>query len=688
MKRLSVVMQSHMFLSCCLIILLLFGAVRPVPAQQAEAVNGTPVVPPLVNFSGVLTDVSGKPLGGMVGVTFLLYKDAQGGAPLWLETQNVNPDKSGHYTAMLGSTSSHGLPPEIFVAGEAHWLGVQVSGQAEQPRVLLVSAPYALKAGDAETLGGFPASAFMLAPPGTKSGIGYAPKATVPGRALSSSAASTSAASTTGSVGGAGATNFLPVWTSATNLGNSLVYQAGTRIGINTTTPGATLSVRGNGAFFADSNTEALQVTQAGGTGSGIVASTNSTSGIGVSGTSSSTTSSVIGGIGVFGFSSNPSGSGVEGTSGNIGVIGNGGTIGGLTGMGVQGNGSQYGVYGSVNSSLFPAKQAGVFGTTASSSGTAYGVEGVASATTGNPAGVYGASSSTGGYGVEGVSGNVGVYGTSANVGVFGQGNSAGIEGIASGSGGYSGFFDGGPLFVGGNVTNLLAGDAGCGAGYAGLGFTTGFLSGCTNYALLGGPNGGTYVNASGTAAIHFRSNNNELATIDNSGNVAVIGQNGGGNLTVAGKVSSSNVIAQASASNFVGASNCLGTLKSPNANCLVPNLKLTKATSNPAVLVMVSINGITTDQCALANFYLVVDSKIVALSTVSYNTNNSPIGNEQGSLTIMSLQNLAAGSHTFQVQAATDFSSNGCNTFTGATGVSAGDGGMGSLRSLIVREF
>ena len=103
-------------------------------AQQTVATNTNVAVPPLVNFSGVLTDVNGKPLSGVVGVTFLLYKDPQGGAPLWLETQNVQSDSSGHYTVMLGSTSSTGLPADIFVAGEAHWLGVQVEGQAEQPR--------------------------------------------------------------------------------------------------------------------------------------------------------------------------------------------------------------------------------------------------------------------------------------------------------------------------------------------------------------------------------------------------------------------------------------------------------------------------------------------------------------------------------------------------------------------------
>ncbi|MGO9124804.1 MAG: tail fiber domain-containing protein [Terriglobales bacterium] len=75
----------------------------------------------------------------------------------------MQPDKTGHYTVLLGSTTSQGLPASIFTSGEAHWLGVQVQGQEEQLRVLLVSAPYALKAGDAETVGGLPPSAFVLA---------------------------------------------------------------------------------------------------------------------------------------------------------------------------------------------------------------------------------------------------------------------------------------------------------------------------------------------------------------------------------------------------------------------------------------------------------------------------------------------------------------------------------------------
>jgi hypothetical protein len=37
----------------------------------------------------------------------------------------------------LGITQPNGVPIALFTTGEAHWLGVQISGEAEQSRVLL-----------------------------------------------------------------------------------------------------------------------------------------------------------------------------------------------------------------------------------------------------------------------------------------------------------------------------------------------------------------------------------------------------------------------------------------------------------------------------------------------------------------------------------------------------------------------
>src|SRR6266436_8419919 len=140
----------------------------------AELVPALPV-PRLVKFAGTLKDELGKARTGMVGVTFAIYKEQERGAALWLETQNVELDEQGRYTVLLGSTKSEGLPLELFTTGEPRWLGVQVNlpKEVEQPRVLLVSVPYALKAADAETLGGKPLSSFVLAPPnGTVAGTG------------------------------------------------------------------------------------------------------------------------------------------------------------------------------------------------------------------------------------------------------------------------------------------------------------------------------------------------------------------------------------------------------------------------------------------------------------------------------------------------------------------------------------
>lgn len=136
-------------------------------AQQgptvAGALDASSTVPRLINYSRFLKDASGKPLSGVAGVTFLLYKDEQGGATLWIETQNVTADKKGPYAITLGPTTAEGLSADVFANGEARWLGVQVEREVEQPRVMLLSVPYAPKARDAQTLGGLPVSAFALA---------------------------------------------------------------------------------------------------------------------------------------------------------------------------------------------------------------------------------------------------------------------------------------------------------------------------------------------------------------------------------------------------------------------------------------------------------------------------------------------------------------------------------------------
>jgi hypothetical protein len=160
-----------------------------------------------------------------LGITFSLYAEQEGGSPLWLETQNVQTDKNGNYSVMLGFTTSQGLPSSLFVSGQARWLGVRVQGQEEQPRVLLLSVPYALKAGDAQTLGGQPASAFLTA---------------------SSSNAANGNGVINNAISGSGTTDYVPLWLSKSKLGSSKIFQSASGdLGVGTTSPAANLDVNG-----------------------------------------------------------------------------------------------------------------------------------------------------------------------------------------------------------------------------------------------------------------------------------------------------------------------------------------------------------------------------------------------------------------------------------------------------------
>jgi len=235
-------MKSTKSLLCRLAIVSLFCCV--LNAQQSVSSSSSAVVPRLVNYSGKAIDAQGKPISGITGITFEIYKDQYEGSPLWMETQNVTADAKGNYTVQLGATKPDGLPQELFSSVEARWLGVRINGGEEQPRVLLLSVPYALKAADAQTLGGMPASAFVLAAPPSGGSV-----------ASSSSASSSSNnAGAAPAVSGSGTADYVPLWTDNNGtLGNSAIYQGGTakkpKIGIGTAKPASTLDVKGGGTI-------------------------------------------------------------------------------------------------------------------------------------------------------------------------------------------------------------------------------------------------------------------------------------------------------------------------------------------------------------------------------------------------------------------------------------------------------
>jgi hypothetical protein len=210
------------------------------------------VPPPLIQFSNVATDEGGSALSGVVSITFSLYNAQQGGEALWTETQNnIQLDPTGHYSVQLGITQPNGVPTTLFTSGEARWLGVRIAENSEQPRVLLLSVPYALKAGDAATIGGLPPSAFVLAAP--PNGVAPPANAVAPAYGTESATDQSVSPATAADVTTTGGTvRYLPVFNGTSTIVDSVLFQSATspfKIGINTTTPATALDVNGSGTI-------------------------------------------------------------------------------------------------------------------------------------------------------------------------------------------------------------------------------------------------------------------------------------------------------------------------------------------------------------------------------------------------------------------------------------------------------
>ena len=214
-------------------VLVALSIVAAFTQTTARAQTQDQSVPRLINITGVFRPADGQPPAAVETVTLAIYADPQGGAALWQETQTVALDDRGRYSLLLGGTTSGGIPPDMFAAGDARWLGTRFErpGEVEGPRVRLTSVPYALRAANADTLGGRPASDYLLAS-GTN-------------EAAQTSASKSDVSAPAGEQ--PGTPNFLAKYVSTTDVGAStLVYDSGTSVGVGTTTPFDVLHVQFN----------------------------------------------------------------------------------------------------------------------------------------------------------------------------------------------------------------------------------------------------------------------------------------------------------------------------------------------------------------------------------------------------------------------------------------------------------
>jgi hypothetical protein len=136
--------------------------------------SGLPAAEPeyaRVSFQGRLTSADGVAApNGSYDMVFNFYDVATGGSPLLTDrhagSANTVPVSGGLYTVLLGGgeiiTGSESTLWSVFLNHQQVYVGISVAAEPEMsPRLLLTRTPYAVRAEDALTLSGKPASQFL-----------------------------------------------------------------------------------------------------------------------------------------------------------------------------------------------------------------------------------------------------------------------------------------------------------------------------------------------------------------------------------------------------------------------------------------------------------------------------------------------------------------------------------------------
>lgn len=114
-------------------------------------------VPSTVMYTGKLAD-GGIPVDGVRNFDLRLYDDPTAGTLVWDEQYFSIPVVAGLFNVVMGSAGNPVDPADL--SSGNRWLQVAVDGVPLLPRIQVHSVPYAIVAGDADSLQGFTAMDF------------------------------------------------------------------------------------------------------------------------------------------------------------------------------------------------------------------------------------------------------------------------------------------------------------------------------------------------------------------------------------------------------------------------------------------------------------------------------------------------------------------------------------------------
>ena len=189
-------------------------------------------IPELLNYQGVLKDASGNIVpDGNYDLTFNIYDVESGGTAIWSEVNTVNVI-DGIVSLKLGTFSS--LPPTMF--NKALWIGITVgTGSELTPRVFLSTVPYSFYTMNVLD-GSITASKIangevVKSLNGLKDNVNIVAGSNV---TITPSGNDITISSTGGGsgIGGSGTAGYSSLSNNPTTLGNSVLFQNSSRLGI------------------------------------------------------------------------------------------------------------------------------------------------------------------------------------------------------------------------------------------------------------------------------------------------------------------------------------------------------------------------------------------------------------------------------------------------------------------------
>ncbi|MBK7629191.1 MAG: hypothetical protein IPJ23_00305 [Ignavibacteriales bacterium] len=218
-------------------------------------------IPETINYQGILKDASGVVVpDGNYNIIFQLCEAESGGTVFWEELQTINVI-DGILNAELGTIAP--IPQTIFE--NPAWLSIIINGGTPLSlRIPLTSVPYsflsmtvpdgsltASKIADGEV---------VKSVNGIKDIVNLVAGSNVTITPSGNDLTISSTGGGGGTIGGSGSSNFIPMFTNSTTLGSSTLYDAGSRIGLGTTTPDFSFTINSTPTFG-----RGLKVSRAGG---------------------------------------------------------------------------------------------------------------------------------------------------------------------------------------------------------------------------------------------------------------------------------------------------------------------------------------------------------------------------------------------------------------------------------------